>query len=46
MKKNYIKPDMKVIILQKQNMILMASTREVSVRKADYVDDPNEFEDL
>ena len=48
MKKNYIKPNMEVIILQKQNMILMASIREVSVRNTNYVDDPEheQFEDL
>ena len=46
MKKNYIKPNMEVIILKRQNMILMASTLPVSVHKANYVDDPEQFEDL
>lgn len=48
MKKNYIKPDMKVIILQKQNMILMASALNYGVSKNKFVDEnnENEFEDL
>ena len=44
MKKNYIKPNMEVIILKKQNMILMASAQEsVDVRG---VYEEGEYDDL